>query len=298
MDGLGWDDLKVLLALSRQGTIRKAAAELSVSHSTVARRLKTLEKQLGVRLFDRLPDGYALNSVGEQIVEHATIVEREIHSLERSVTGSDSRFAGPIRLTTVPPMASLLMPILAEFHTAYPQIELEVLTTYEVIDLARRDADIAIRFVHEPEPWLVGRRLPEFAKAAYATKGYIQTHTFNGESASARWIGWRGDGAQPDWIAETDFPDCHAFWQVNDPITQQEAARAELGMALLPCWIGDRDSDLIRVPPGRVVHINQPWILTHPDLRTSARVRAMAAFISKALDKLAPILRGEVDPKA
>lgn len=291
-DKLGWDDLKVFLAISRQGTIRKAAKELSVSHSTIARRLDALEERLGARLFDKLPTGYALNAAGERVVAHAASVEREIHSLERSISGHDGRLAGPIQLTIVPPMASILMPILLDFRAVYPQIEIEVLATYEIVDLARRDADIAIRFDSKPEPWLVGRRLPPLGNAAYATESYIEAHTFVGEHASACWIGWRGDDERPDWISKTGFPDCRAHWQVNDALGQQEAARAEIGMALLPCWIGDRDPDLIRVPPGRVEHLHRPWILTHPDLRTSARVRALVAFISSSFADLAPTLRG------
>lgn len=292
MNEIGWDDLKIFLALSRKGTIRRAAASLSVSHSTVSRRLEALEKRLGVRLFDRLPGGYALNASGERIVEHATAVEREIFNLERSVLGGDMRLSGPIRLTLLPPMVPLLMPVLADFHEAYPEIDLELLATSEVVDLARRDADVAIRFVQEPEPWLVGRRLPQFGNAAFATEEYIRAHSFQGKNATARWIGWRGDDAQPEWIAETDFPECRAFWQINDPAAQQAAAKAGLGMTLLPCWIGDRDPDLIRVPPGRVGTLRQAWILTHPDLRTSARVRATVAFLASALERLAPVLMG------
>lgn len=292
MDRLNWDDLRVFLALHREGTVRKAAAFLSVSHPTVARRLATMERQMGVRLFDRLPEGYALNAAGEAVLVHAEQVEQEIYDLERRIVGGDARLSGAIKLTMPPPMAPLLMPALADFHGRYPQIDLEIVTSYEVIDLAKRDADIAIRFFQEPEPWLVGRRLPQFANAAYATKQYIQAHTFYGPDATARWIGWRGDGAQPDWVQRTDFPDCRAVWQVNDPIAQQEAARAELGMALLPCWIGDRDPGLTRVPPGRVGNLRQAWILTHPDLRSSARIREMVSFLAASFEELAPILRG------
>ncbi len=298
MDDLGWDDLKIFLALSRQGTVRKAATLLSISHSTVARRLDTLEARLGVRLFDRLRDGYALNATGERILEYAQNVEREMFDLERSISGSDSRLAGPIQMTMLPMMASLLLPILADFDKRYPEIDLEIFATNEVVDLSRRDADIAVRFSQEPEPWLVGRRLPQFANAAYATQSYINQHSFRGAAATARWIGWRGDGECPDWVQETDFPTCLAHWQVNDPFAQQEAARAELGMALLPCWIGDRDPTLVRVPPGRVGLLNQAWILTHPDLRTSARVRALVSFLASSIEKLAPELRGDEVAKA
>eukprot|EP00439_Symbiodinium_sp_Y106_P089322 s1_g1858.t1 len=293
MKDLGWDDLKIFLALSRQGTVRKTAASLSISHSTVARRLDALEVQLGVRLFDRLRDGYALNSAGERILDYAQNVEREIFDLERSISGADSRLAGPIRMTTLPMMASLLLPILADFDKKYPEIDLEIFATNEVVDLSRRDADIAVRFSEEPEPWLVGRRLPPFANAAYATERYVGDHCFHGDAATARWIGWRGDGERPDWIQKTDFPDCPAHWQVNDPFAQQEAARADLGMALLPCWIGDRDPKLRRVPPGRVGLLSQAWILTHPDLRSSARVRTLVSFLASGIETHAQALMGE-----
>jgi DNA-binding transcriptional LysR family regulator len=294
MDGIGWYDLKVFLALARTGSVRQAAGMLSISHSTVARRLTALKERLQVRLFDRLPNGYALNASGEQILEHAVTVEREILRIERSITGTDTRLSGPVQITLPPPISPLVVPMLARFKDIYPDIEIEILATYDVVDLSRRDADIAIRFFQEPEPWLVGRRLPKFANAAYASRDYVAQQTFTGPEPSARRIGWRGDGAWPEWVKDTDFPLCQTHWQINDPLVQMEAARASVGMALIPCWIGDRDPDLIRVPPGRTGSLRQAWILTHPDLRTSARVRAIVSFLATAIEAESAVLRGEV----
>ena len=292
MDGFDWNDLRVFLAIARARSIRSAAKALRVSHSTVSRRLDVLERDLGVRLFDRLPDGFVPSAAGERVLAHAESVETQLFGLEREVLGRDAELAGAVQITLPPPLARLLMPDLVRFGEQFPGIDVELVSTYELVDLTRRDADIAIRFGREPEPWLLGRRLPDFAEAIYATPDYVERHTFAGTAPTARWIGWRGDGARPDWTKAMPHPDCPARWQVDDLLVQVEAARAGLGMTVIPCWIGDTDPDLVRVPPGDIAQRRPGWILTHPDLRTSERVRTTVRFLVDALRGYEPMMAG------
>ncbi len=288
-----WNDLKVFLALYRARSIRQAALTLNVSHSTILRRIEALEADLDARLFDRTPDGFVLTSVGEHVLEHAERVETEMLTMSRQVFGQNSALAGAVRLTMPPPLAQhLLMPHLAEFQALYPLIELQIISSYDYSNLSRRDADIAIRFSAAPDDHLVGRRLPDFADAIYATPEYIAAHAFTGPDATARWLGWQGDGRHPAWRRNTPFPNCEAHLQVGDVLAQQAAARAGLGMAILPCWLADRDPHLKRVPPAAVLQTRPGWVLTHPDLRTTERVRTTVRFIVDALQTHQDLISG------
>lgn len=290
---MDWDDLKVFLALARGGSVRVAAQALGVSHSTVARRIDGFENDLGVRLFDRLPDGYALSALGEQMVERAERAETEVLALEREVLGQDAKLAGRIRVTMPAPLASeLLMPDLIRFGRLYPDIELDLAISSDIFDLSRREADVAIRFVEKPAEHLVGRRLPEFCDAAFATPQYIDNHSFTGDSPTGRWIGWQEETEFPKWVRDSDHPKCKTRWLVPEVMTQLTAARAGLGFAHLPCFMGDQDDALRRVPPGRTKAARPGWVLTHPALRTTERVRVFVQFIVAAIGGHADLVGG------
>jgi len=282
---VNWDDLKVFLALARGGSVRVAALALGVSHSTVARRIESFEQALGVRLFDRLPDGYVLSALGEQMIERAERAESEVLGLEREVLGQDGKLAGRIRVTMPAPLASeLLMPDLVRFGRLYPDIEVDLAISSDIFDLSRREADVAIRFVDKPAEHLVGRRLPEFRDAAFAAPDYIENHRFNGERATGRWIGWQDETQYPKWVRDSDFPKCRTRWLVPEVMTQLAAAKAGLGIAHLPCFLGDQDPGLQRVPPGKTKLARPGWVLTHPALRTTERVRVFVKFIVTAIN--------------
>ena len=128
---MDWDNLRIFLALANQGSVRAAGAALGISHSTVARRIEAFEDQLGVRLFDRTPSGYALTAAGEEMLGVAGRVDEEISALERRILGQDTRLAGEIRVTLPDAIVSdLLMPDLADFTRDYPDIDLEIILSY------------------------------------------------------------------------------------------------------------------------------------------------------------------------
>ena len=165
-----WDDLRFFLAVARAGTLSGAARSLGVTHSTVFRRLGTFEERLGVRLFERLPDGYALTGAGEAMQETAIRIDEEIIALSRQVTGQDQRLSGLIRITAIDMLATGLLPRhLAAFHAAQPGIELEVIVSDTPLDLTRREADVALRIGNTPQETLVGRRVGRLAFGAYAS---------------------------------------------------------------------------------------------------------------------------------
>lgn len=295
MRDLDWGQLRIFLAVHRGRSVRAAADLLRISHSTVSRRLAELESDLGARLFDRGPDGFVLTDVGRAALPSAERAETEILRLQREVFGQDTRLSGTVRVTMSPIFAQrLIIPHLAEFAALYPDIRLEIVSTYALSDLSRRDADIAIRFQEKPDPYLFGRRLPRFADAVYATPEYIAAHRFEGEAPTASWIGW-GDGEDmPKWVGNTPFPKCSVWHDCPDPLAQVEAAKAGLGMAILPCFVGDHEPGLERVLGKPPYQDRQGWVLTHPKLKETERVRLCVRFISEAVEQHSRLVAGDL----
>lgn len=292
-----WESLRVFLAVARSNSIRAGARALGIGHSTASRRIAELEADLGSALFEKVENGLALTDAGEKVLEHTERVEGEMFDLERSVMGSDSKLAGLIRLTLPPPLAyGPLMEDIVVFGELYPDIDLEIVTSYAVSDLSRRDADVAIRFMEKPDDWLFGRKLPAFRDAVYASSEYIVKNSFTGNEPSARWIGWPGDPDRPDWIKTMPFPKCAVRWRIGDVNAQAAAARAGLGMALLPCSVGDLDLGLARVPPAEIVLERTAWVLTHPDLKTTERVRLFTRYLVKCIEIQIDVFQGTGEP--
>ena len=260
----------------------------------MSRRLTTLEAALGAKLFLRNADGLIPTETAADLLAHAERMETEVLQMQMELLGRDARLSGRLRLSIPPPLAQhLMMPMIADFMRAYPAIDLEVMSTYGFSDLDRQHADVAIRFQHSPEPHLMGRRLPEFAYSVYASPDYIAAHRFQGPTATARWIIWADGDRTSAWFRGTALPDCASGPLIPDPLAQIAAARAGLGMVYTLCFMGDADPALRRVPGVGILRDRPGWILTHPDARSSQRVRVCVAYLCEVLSQHRQILAGE-----
>lgn len=289
---MDWDDIRVFVVLARSGSVRSASTKLSVSHSTVGRRIDRLERSLSVKLFNRLPDGYSLTAEGERFLIRAERVEADVHELELDMESRDARLSGWIRVTMPGILAShLLMPAFASFRERYPDIDIEILPSYQFVDLGRRDADVAVRFDNRPPEHLVGIRLPIFRSSVYASPTYLEQHMVSGLE-NANWIGWRDQVLYPKWSQQTAFATLPARWNVADPLIQLKGAESGLGIAMLPCFMGEQSPRLMRVPPGDVLDDATGWILHHPELRTTERVRVFVRHIHAAIKTQTDLVGG------
>ena len=299
MSGFDWDDLRVFLAVLRGGSIRAAAGRLGIAQSTVSRRIDGLESQLGTRLFHRMPRGLVLTQTGEAIQGRAEAVESTMLGLERDVLGRDAALEGRIMLSMPPPFAHhILMQDLVDFDRMHPGIRLEIDSTYGTTDLSAREADIAIRFTKKPEEHLVGRRLPDFGDAIYASPDYLEQHVLSGSQATGRWIGWMDHARMCAWAKRSRFPDCRPHWIMPDIDAQLAACEMGLGLGQFICAIGDKRAGLVRVPPGQVIRRYQVWILTHRELRSTERMRVCLRFIADRLGARRVELEGGLPEKA
>ena len=286
---MNWDDLKVFLALSRKGSARAAAQELGVSNSTVTRRLDDMVHKLQAHLFDRTPDGYRLTAAGEQGLPTAEHVEELVMGVERKITGGDQELQGSIRLT-FPPAGRLgfLVRGLAEFTEQYPGIDLEMASSLDAADLSRREADIAVRVMPakvQPPEYLIGRHLAMLTASTYVHRDLLNPDN-PGDVSHLSWIGKRSIDQKEEWLALTDFPLQPVRHAVVDLNLLTDAVRHKMGMAFMPCFTVFNDREIVRVPGATIVHQSDMWVLTHKDLRLSARLRVLREIIANEFHKV------------
>jgi len=291
----------MFLALARSGSARATAAEQNISHSTVKRRVDQLEADLGVRLFDRDVRGYRLTGAGELMMKSTVRAEEALLTAERQLQGRDAQLSGEIRLTTPNVIAQhLIMDDLVEFTRLYPDIDMHIMISYDLFNLSRREADVALRVLRldsNPPEGLIGRKLVTLNSCYYATQAYLAENDPNCENSSARWIGWEDVERFPDWVKVSPFPKLPVYSRMNDARMQAEAALCGFGLTVLPCFFGDRIDGLQRIPGCDPYPSYDLWMLSHPDLRDAARMRKFRKYIAAAIDRKKPLLVGQTTAK-
>jgi len=293
---IDWDDVRYFLAVARGGSVRAAAERLGVNHSTVLRRIGQLEERLGAHMFEKLPSGYRLTAVGEEVLELANEMEASSHQLETRVFGRDQSVRGLLRVTLAPTLAThLLMPDFTEFARLYPDIEMEILSSGELANLTNREADVAIRVVYDRKTLplnLHGLKGPELFGGVYMSRDRLAAWRA-GAPDPIRWIVISMHGI-PDWVREDEVEvrTSGVPFRTTDSEAQIVAVRQGLGMTTLPCFVGDADPALVRVP-GTGLHMHGTlWFLTQGETRKTKRVRLFTEFISRRLAAYAPLLAG------
>ena len=282
---MDWNDVQIFLALIRAGSVRGAGKKLAISHATVARRIDAFEKRLGVSLFNRLNTGYELTKAGEDLIAAAENVESELHGIQRKLVGQDKKLAGTIRVTATEMVSSyVLLPELADFMTTYPNIKVELIETYAPLDLSRREADIALRIGKKPPENLIARKLSAISAAEYASKQYLETHDVNDPHAANR-IGMTSQESGPADYNHSQFNKLPLRAFFSNFRLLKEAAKHHNGIARLPCFVADKEPDLVQVSPKSLVEGYHIWLLRHPDTRATSRLRVFSDYIVEAIDK-------------
>jgi DNA-binding transcriptional LysR family regulator len=286
---IDWDDLRYVLAVADSGSLNRAAGTLRVNRTTVLRRINAFERKHGVRLFERLPTGYTLTDAGNEILAAARGFENAIVSLERKLAGQDMRAEGLVRVTTTDTLlASVLQVPLATFKQEHPGIALDVTTSNAFANLSKRDADVAIRPAIDPPEFLIGRRISSVAFAVYSADG-------RGDLANERWIGpddTLSGTSVARWMRSA-MPSVRPGIRADSLVSMRELCAAGAGFAALPCYLGDSDVRLVRVRPPIAEMATALWVLTHPDLARTARVRLLMDHVSATLGRQRPLLEGQ-----
>jgi len=291
-----WDDVRFFLAVARTGSLSAAARTLRVGHVTVGRRIALLEKRLGVVLLSRTPDGFSTTSAGQAILQQCAVMENAALDLERIAAGRDSRVSGTVRLTTTEALAhQLVVPAISALRHAHPELQIDLTVGVRLLDIARRDADVAIRLARPATPELVCRKLGEVGSSLYASRRYLAKHgtpkrgqglgdfdviTYTGAPAAAR----------PFFMGES-LEGARVAVRCDSPLVQMRAAADHLGIAELACFLGDAETDVVRIWPDEPPALRTAWLVVHQDLRRSARIKVVASAITDAFHRQFATLR-------
>jgi DNA-binding transcriptional LysR family regulator len=292
---LSWDDFRYVKAIADTRSLGGAASELGVNHSTVFRRLAQIEERLGSRLFERSRAAYALTPCGEEMVRLAERMGEDIIAFERQVTGHDLRPSGELRVTTNDTaLVHLMTDIFAAFRKAYPEIMLDVVVSNQALNLSKRDADVAVRATDRPPEALIGRRAANIGWAAFAaSKSAPKSFDPVRDGRDVDWIGFGDNLANlkaAKWLKEHAAPE-RIVYRINTVLGLAEAAAAGIGVGFMPCFIGSVKPDLTRLGPP-VAFGDAVWLLTHADLRQTARVRAFMDFAAAEIGKQRKSIEG------
>jgi DNA-binding transcriptional LysR family regulator len=272
---LDWGDLRFFLELSRMGTLVAAAKKLKVDNTTVGRRLTALERDLGAKLFTRTPDGLALTTAGEAMRTASEEIEQAVLRGEQQVVGADKSLGGLVRIAATEMLGEVV--ILPAARTLPDQIRIDLVVGTARVDVARREADVALRYVRAEGADLMARRVGTVAFATYGSKSYLANKRAVNDVITY-------DAGIRTW--RPDHPDGRVVLRTNSTRMLLQAVKEGIGIATLPCCIAD--GELERVSTN--VEQDGIWLVVHRDVQRTARVRAVISAIEAQLTRIASVL--------
>lgn len=283
---MDWGDVRIFLAIARDGRLAAAARRLGQSQPTMGRRLRALEQSLGQTLFQRTGEGFVLTEEGAAVLADAERMEEAALAFERRVAGSGSELQGLLRLSSSDWFGThILSPVLAEFAALHPRVVVELLTDARLFSLPRREADLVFRIRPFDEPEVIARSLMRIPYAAYLREDIEAPRA--GDGTGARLVTMdTAFGDMPDavWLRRV-LPRAQVAARSNNRDVQGRLCARGVGLAILPCPLGDslpgvRPIDLGEPPPSR-----ETWVGYHRDMRGLGRLRAL---LDLTIERLRP----------
>lgn len=295
---LDWDDLKYFLAMAEQGSLSAAARKLNVSQPTLSRRLTALEENVGAELFSRTRTGLEMTALGEEMMNHARHMQDDVHAIERLITGHDSSLQGSVVISCTEAIGSLwLVRKLLGFRKQYPGITVDVKVDNAVSDLLRREADIALRMFRPVQNDLICKRTVTLCYGYYAHKDYLAEYGSPKSFSDIK----KFDFILPhdELLAYTSsehrkklaIPKGAAF-RSNSLVALSTAVEAGYGIGAYSCIAGNKNPNLVRLFDDYVVFSTDIWLVSHVELRRSARIRAMYDYLGDLLNDHAAAFAG------
>ena len=285
---MDWNSLKVFLAIAKHGSLSAAANELDVNHSTIFRRLKTLEEEIGGKLFERLNNGYEMTTLGDELIEHAQNIESAFEGIERRIVGKDFQPKGTVKITAPNNIAYRYLPkYIVDFNHQYPEIYVELLVSNQEFNMSNREADIAVRATPSPPEHLVGRQVSTLRWSVFASSKYqarfglpadedeLTEHFFIGASGALQRL--------PAFIWQDKHFANKITARCDDLTAMSYLVESGQGLALLP-------EDQCRPQLMKLFYIKQIepsylWVLTHPDLRNAGRIKLLMKHLAIAFSQ-------------
>lgn len=283
------NDLRLVALIAQTGSLSGAAKRLGVNHATVFRRIAQLENRVAVRLFERASGRYHTTPAGDELARAGALIDDAATQALLRVAGQDLRPSGAVRISTTDSLAlTLIYPIMAKCRAQYPQITLTVSVDNNPANLSRRDADIAVRATGRPPEHLIGKRIAPLHFRVYGAKRYLQRTRKLATLSSHEWIAL--DESQSGhrtlrWL-ESIKPLAEVGLRANSFGNIRQACVDGLGLAMLPSFMGDATAALQAVGDAVPECAAELWLLTHPDLRETTRVKVVYQLLQAELSKM------------
>lgn len=285
-----WDDVRFFLAVTREGTLTAAARRLRTDHTTVGRRIRSLEESLSAKLFDRHTTGYTLTPLGDAFLKHAERMEGVAVSAQAMLEEMNRPMSGKVRIGATDGFGTyFIAPRLGKLNKLHPELEIHLLAMPRIFSLSRREADLAIGLAQPEEGRLYSRKLMDYELGVYASIDYLDRHKPIKRVEDLRrhsFISYVDEliyAKELNYIPRVD-PLIRPTLKSSNPIAQMKAVISGYGLCVLPCFMADPEVALKRVLSDKIVLQNTFWLVTHADLRRLSRVRMAADFIYREVN--------------
>jgi len=296
---MNWDDMQIILAIGRKGTMSAAGKELKMSHTTISRRLKTMQEDAAIEIFEYQKKKWHLTELGQELFQSAQKIEREMLGVDRRILANDKKLSGPIHFSTVDLLATMSAPHIKSFLLAHPNIALRLSCTHKIINLTKLEADVVLRVQSEPDEDLVGYRLYRIRYAVYAAQSLLEEYGLLDDPSkwtpnSLPWITWLGNAHAFDeegWMGRHVDP-ANIVCAIDRPNMMLDYAKQGVGAVLMVVGFCEKEKGMLRLT-GLVEESVDLWLLTHEDLRARPRIQAFMGFLQKGLQSNAAMYGGE-----
>lgn len=286
---MNWDHLRFFLALAESGSLTDAARALDVSHTTVQRRVRSVEQDLQTHLFDHTSNGYTLTTAGKMLYEEMLEVKASVERVSSRISGMDQAVQGPVVVSASDTIGMVLLPdIIRRLRLAYPELEIELRIENSITNITDREVDIAIRTCLRPPENLIGRKLADLQFAVFASRGVCEQHELQRFPIGKDDIchiclngSFKGTPFH-SWFA-AHVPQQNPVIVTSGFMPALQLTLAGCGVALLPRYLKDRYTDLVELSVDQPVESNQLWLLSHADLRDTRRFRLVKQFLTDEL---------------
>jgi len=285
-----WDDVRFFLAVAREGTLTMAARRLRTDHTTVGRRIRSLEEHLAAKLFDRHTTGYTMTPLGDAFLKHAERMEGVAVSAQTVLEEMNRPMSGIVRIGATDGFGTyFIAPRLGKLSQLHPELEVHLLAMPRIFSLSRREADLTIGLTQPAEGRLYSRKLIDYELGVYASTDYLAGHKAIRRVEDLRrhaFISYVDEvmyAKELNYIPRVD-PMIRPMLKSSNPIAQLKAVVSGYGLCVLPCFMADPEPTLKRVLSDKIVLRNTFWLMTHADLRRLSRVRMVAEFIHREVN--------------
>ena len=285
-----WDDFRLFLALYRNGSLRGAAQQLGVNHSTVSRRVSRLNSGYGAPLFDKTPLGYQVTEAGQSLLRAALEMEATFQNATRQIKTRDTLISGQIKISLPEAIARyLIFDELLDFQTRYPNIQFIINASYAFANLDNMEADVVIRGCNTPPEHLVGKRIGNMNLGIYARKDAFNSS----KKSNLKWAIANMAQTKQDWFIHSGAADLPVGWVIEDFQLRYQAVTSGKAIARAPCYIGDQNTELMRLPDSGLTPLYDLWVLTHKDSLETQRVRLLMDYLYEVLVPTRKLLAGD-----